>query len=197
MRDTDTSESWISSRLAARSRRHSPRHAARAGRKAPRRPRPEAEATAPELPDPARGMGENRPLQELAGQLTQEDLHFLGRLVAFLAEQNAAGARGMGNWTPADRQAAAASEPETAREAVVMVVGPCDAREESEEVARDIAAAPGFELLLHSYRDGYHHLDGRTADPPSLAAWVARRPGVASVELDLDVLRVVPRLEQP
>ncbi len=142
-------------------------------------------------------MGEDRPLRALVGQLTQDDLQFLGRLVAFLAEQNAAGARGPAEWTPGREQAAAAREPGTGREAVALVIGPCDAQEQATDVVRDIAGAPGFELLLHSYQDGYHHLTGRAADSASLASWVARRRDVASVELDLDVLRVVPRTERP
>ena len=136
-------------------------------------------------------------VRDVMDQLTQEDLRFLARFAAFLAEQHLGAPLVEANWSQGAVQAAATSESAVIREAVAIVIGPCEGPEQSSHIARNIADAPGFELLIHSFRDGYHHLDGRTDDPNALAAWAACQPDVDSVELDLDVLRVVPRVETP
>lgn len=193
---SDSHEIFISSRLATRTRKHSPRHRAGTGANRERQLKQERARAAAPPPAVEKGSGEARGLQDLVGQLTDEDLRFLARFVAFLAEQHAAVMRQDECWEPGGLQAAAAREPEIVREAVSMLIGPCDTEECAKDIALDLAGAPGFEMLLHSFRDGYHHLDGRTEDAAVVAAWVARRSGVASVELDLDLLRVVPQTQE-
>ncbi len=187
-------ETLMSSRLAARRRRHTPRHAARSGAAEGVRRR---QAAVKEPAQAQEASSEPPRLPGIAEQLTQEDLRFLERFAAFLAEQHLTAPPAASDWSQGALQVAATSENAVVREAVSIVIGPCEGPQQASTVARQIADAPGFELLIHAFRDGYHHLDGRTDDPNALALWAARRSDVDSVELDLDVVRVVPRVQAP
>jgi len=188
-------ESLFPSRTLARLRNRGARHAARVagtsdgptrGRRA--KPQP-AEGTArPSMP-------ETHDLGALVDRLTPDDLRLLAHFVVFLAER-----RPLEKIAAAGRTAdaeVAASDEVLPREAVSIVLGPCDGPEHGDDLAQEIASAPGFEPLLRSFREGYHHITGRAEDPATLAAWIAQQESVADVELDLDTVRVLPRQDAP